>query len=304
MPRPFLVLGLRNASTQKQKSKPPRGVVGKALKAAPPPKLPKSAMEQYVKSLRANGAEAARRIVETARDPSVASTISPGPWELTSEEKTQLMDRYLPEEQEQPQALRKRTHKAMWRLLKKRDWRRFDACFEELRSRQVAFDEVTYNLEIFGVLCNPRRDKQGALEVLERMTAEHKFNPVLLRLHSGFLDSYFELREVDAAPNPANLGKLVRTFWRISKNFKKHRIKDMRKKLAMAAGERRRRLQEAADAGELLEEGSDDDLSDDSDNESNRRSSDVRFPARGPPKLRGIHKGSGAPRQRKMRWKL
>lgn len=297
---PLLTVAARGVATQKLKR--PKGLVSKALQISPPPKLPKAGKEHYLKVLRANGQAAAKQIVNAGKAPHAAT---PGPWELTSEEKNLLMARYLPEEREEPQMLRRRVHKQVWRLMRKRDWKRLDGCFEQLRSRQVTFDEITYNMEIFAVLCNPRRDKEEALEALQRMAAEGKFNPVLLRLHSGFLDSYFDLCKVDAAPNPVNLGKLAMTFWHISKNFKRHRIKQLRAKLARAAGEQRRRLQEAADAGELLEEGSEDELSDDGDDEKRRkRLLGVRFPAKGPPKLRGIYRGSGVPRQRRLRWKL
>ncbi|CAJ1352119.1 unnamed protein product, partial [Effrenium voratum] len=43
--------------------------------------------------------------------------------------------------------------------------------------------------------------------VLQDMEEDGRFHPALLRLQRGFLDSFFELKEVDAAPNRKNLLK-------------------------------------------------------------------------------------------------
>ena len=124
-----------------------------------------------------------------------------------------------------------RGHKWLWRFLRRRDFRRFEACLEALRSREIIFDEVTYNFALYGTLLNRKQDDELARQVatlsVERhgrevfvdMEEDGRFHPALLRLQRGqarigesfplgFLDSYFELKEVDATPNRWNLLKV------------------------------------------------------------------------------------------------
>jgi len=283
-----------------------KGAAGRALRREPPPRLAKTALKHYVKVLQKHGGDAARRVTDNA------AVVGQEPGALTSEEKTALLQRYLPEEQEALKTLRKHGHKWLWRWIKRRDWKRFAACLEELRDRQVPFDEVTYTLSIFGILLNPRRDDALARQVLAEMAEEGKFHPSWLRFYEGFIDSYFELKEVDAAPNPWNLRKTAKTFWEVSVNFKRMRVKDLRGRLALAAGDMRR--QQALGAHALLEQrymarpvksGKEE-----QDDEEPFEMSDfeeapvVRMPAKRYPRtLRGAHKGSGVPRQRAFRWK-
>lgn len=215
---------------------------------------------------------------------------------MTSEQKTRLLWRYVPDEAEAQNELRKKSHKWLWRFMKRRDWKRFDACIEQLQTRQLRFDEVTYNLAIYGALLHPRRDDEAARRMFSDMADSGRFHPALLRLQGGFLESYFELKEVDAAPNPWDLQKVAKTFWTISVNFKRDRIKTIRRKLAEAAA-----TQLHGAAPELIE-GEDEAEIEGlmSDGESRPR---VKFPAKRPRQLRGVHKGSGVPNRRRHRWK-
>lgn len=281
-----------------------KGAAGRALRKAPPPRLAKSALKHYVKVLQAHGGDAARRVT----DDLVAKKREPGT--LTSEEKTALLQRYLPEEQEALKTLRKRGHKWLWRWIKRRDWKRHAACLEELRERQVPFDEVTYTLSIFGILLNPRRDDALVRQVLLEMTEDSKFHPTWLRFVEGFMDSYFELKEVDAAPNTWNLKKVAKSFWQVSVNFKRMRVKELRGRLASAASEMRLRQASSAHgfleqryASELMNAGEDQE-EDPFEMSDSEQASAVRFPAKRYPRtLRGAHKGSGVPRQRAFRWR-
>ncbi|CAJ1407862.1 unnamed protein product [Effrenium voratum] len=98
-------------------------------------------------------------------------------------------------------------HKWLWRFLRRRDFKRFEATLEALRDRDIPFDEVTYNFAMYGILLHPRQVDELSREVLQDMEEDGRFHPALLRLQRGFLDSFFELKEVDAAPNRKNLLK-------------------------------------------------------------------------------------------------
>ncbi|CAE8650391.1 unnamed protein product [Polarella glacialis] len=275
-----------------------RGAVGQAYRQAGPPKLQKKALEHYIKGLKAHGGDKAQLAISGSQGSSLKTK---EPYALTSEEKTRLLARYLPEEEETTKTLKKNSHKWLWRWLRRRDFRRFDACIEELRKTELPFDEVTYNLAIYGMLLNPRRDDELAREVFAEMEEEGRFHPALLRLQGGFVESYFELKEVDAAPNAWNLLKVTKTFWHISVNFKRQRVKAVRARLAAAASDQRR----LADGTLGLEangwHGQVDDADDVlSDAEVGPR---VKFPARRPRQLKGVHKGGGVPRRRMHRWK-
>eukprot|EP00439_Symbiodinium_sp_Y106_P015794 s2464_g2.t1 len=100
-----------------------------------------------------------------------------------------------------------RGHKWLWRFLRRRDWRRFEVCLERLRERDIQFDEVTYNFAMYGLILHPKKDDELAHQVFDEMKDDGRFHPALLRMQQGFLDSYFELKEVDATPNRFNLLK-------------------------------------------------------------------------------------------------
>jgi len=302
-----------------------KGVVARAFKRSAPPKMPQKATEHYVKVLRSHGGAAAHQVVQASRREREAMRRAET-FALTSEEKTKLLWRYVPDEAEAVSTLRKSSHKWLWRFMKKRDWKRFDACLEQLHTRQLRFDEITYNLAIFGILLHPRREDEAVREVFSQMVEANRFHPALLRLQGGFVESYFELREVDAAPNPWNLLKVAKTFWQISVNFKRQRVKDTRRRLAEAAALERQRLAlEHAAAGDdesagaagaaaqtplpsLLGYGgggagaageSDEEFSDG----ETRNKPRVKFPAQRPRQVKGVFKGSGVPNRRKHRWK-
>lgn len=268
------------------------GVVKQAYQEQPPPKLPKQAVKSYVQDLKRHGAQKAKAIVAQRQG-------QQDPFALTSEEKTRLLARYLPEEEDASKKLRKNSHKWLWRFMRRRDFGRFEACLDAMQNRGIAFDEVTYNFAMYGVLLNKKQDDELARQVLLDMEEEGRFHPALLRLQRGFLESYFELKAVEATPNRWNLLKVTRTFWQISVNFKRKRVKDTRAGLAAAASEQRARL---AASGELVEapwlaEASDDELSDEDPGPR------VKFPARRPRQLMNVFKGSGVPNRRKHRWK-
>eukprot|EP00933_Yihiella_yeosuensis_P037344 TRINITY_DN31242_c0_g1_i1.p1 TRINITY_DN31242_c0_g1~~TRINITY_DN31242_c0_g1_i1.p1 ORF type:complete len:320 (+),score=60.17 TRINITY_DN31242_c0_g1_i1:54-1013(+) len=279
------------------------GAVSQAFRYERPPKLQKKAAEAYIRGLKLHGGDKAREIVAESR-----ALKARDPYALSSEEKTRLLKRYLPEEEDVTKQLKKNSHKWLFRWLRRRDWRRFDAVIEELRNCQLPFDEVTYNLAIYGILLHPGRDDELAREVFEEMASDGRFHPVLLRLQGGFLESYFELKEVDATPNAWNLLKVTKTFWQISVNFKRARVKEMRARLAAAAAEQRRQnaIQGEGGGHAALESGryypQEDDEEEEvfSDPEHGPR---VKFPARRPRQLKNVHKGSGAPRRRQHRWK-
>mmetsp|Transcript_164008 Transcript_164008/g.521449 ORF Transcript_164008/g.521449 Transcript_164008/m.521449 type:complete len:347 (-) Transcript_164008:21-1061(-) len=284
-----------------------KGVVGRAFRQSAPPKLHQKATDHYVKVLRAHGsAEATRQLAEAKAVSIRQQEQRQDSLALTSEEKTLLLWRYVPDESEALNTLRKQSHRWLWRFIKRNDWKRFDVCLEQLRTRDLAFDEVTYNLVLFGILLHRRKDDELVRQVYAEMVDERRFHPALLRLQGGFVESYFELKEVDAAPNPVNLVKCARTFWQISVNFKRQRIKELRTKLADAATRQRQRLlrERGAEAVGLSDEAlllpvydSDRELS---DGENKPR---VKFPAQRPRQLRGVFKGSGVPNRRKHRWK-
>lgn len=266
------------------------GATGQAYRRAAPPKLQKKALDHYVRGLKLHGERGAPAPIVAKRTE---------PYALTSEEKTRLLARYLPEEEETTKTLKKNSHKWLWRWLKRRDFRRFEACIEELQSCELPFDEVTYNLAMYQILLNPRRDDDLARQVLADMIEDGRFHPAYIRLQTGFLESYFELKEVDAAPSRWNLLKVTKTFWHVAVNFKRKRVKEMRARLAAAAQQQR---QLAAGRGEeviasLEAEEEEDALS---DIEYGPR---VKFPAKRPRQLKGVHKGSGVPRRRQHRWK-
>merc|ERR1719482_969457 len=159
----------------------------------------------------------------------------------------------------------------------------------------------------FGALLNKRQDDSLAQQTLAEMTEDKRFHPALLRMHQGFLDSYFELKEVDAAPNFLNLRKVIKTFWQISVNFKRMRVKEFRRRLADAALEQRHRRALLEGVPSLPEPASSTDMHDDADasemSDGLERGSGVRMPARRfPRRLRGAHKGSGVPNQKAFRW--
>lgn len=270
-------------------------LVAKALKYHPPPKLQKTAHQHYEKTLSVDGHKMALRIVEER------GATKKGPHELSSDEKTMLLYHHLPDQREVPQILRKKGHKWLWQWMKRREWKKYDACLEELRSRQIPFDEVTYNLAIFGVLLHPRRDDELARVVLNEMITDGKFHPVLIRLQENFLESYFELKELDAAPNRLNLRKTAQTLWHISVNFKRQRIFEFRQRLAEAAAARR--SISAEHSGSLTN--STIDLQDEEEMDDGLGMFEQEYEELGPPKpstARGIYKGSGVPNNRK-RWR-
>eukprot|EP00927_Polykrikos_kofoidii_P059502 TRINITY_DN54651_c0_g1_i1.p1 TRINITY_DN54651_c0_g1~~TRINITY_DN54651_c0_g1_i1.p1 ORF type:complete len:438 (+),score=83.32 TRINITY_DN54651_c0_g1_i1:175-1314(+) len=238
------------ASVKKRSPRRQKGIVGKALRASPPPRLQAKALQSYVSTLRRDGGEAARLIVKASKldgqeKPLVA---------LTSEEKTALVARYLPDEQESITKFRMRSHKWLWRFIRQRAWRKHDACMEAMKKQRVNFDEVTYNLAIFSALLHPQRQDELARQLVNEMAASGKFHPALLRLHRGFAESYFELREVDATPTRDNLLRLAKTFWHISVKFKRRRVREIRQKLAEASARQRQRLASEQAAVEAAEE--------------------------------------------------
>lgn len=250
----------------------------------------------YLKVLRANNKAEAVHQVALAKAAAVAKG---GSSVLSSDEKTRLLWRYVPDEAGALNTLRKESHKWLWRYVKKRDFSRFDACMEQLRDRQLPFDEITYNFAVFGILMHPKKDGELARQVMAEMVEERRFHPALLRLLGGFVESYFELKEVDAAPNRDDLEKLARTMWQISVNFKRGRIKETRRRLAEAASLHREQLtdEHGASVPALPEYDSDGEMS---DGESKRR---VKFPAKRPRALRNVYRGSGVPNRKKHRWK-
>jgi len=50
--------------------------------------------------------------------------------------------RYLPDENEATQRLRKLGHRWMWRWIDRRDWKRWDACLERMKANNIPFDEA------------------------------------------------------------------------------------------------------------------------------------------------------------------
>lgn len=289
------------ASTQRRKGK--KDQISRLLRAAPPPKLPKPAYQHYISVLKTDG-EVAQRALAAGNSRAVARHVPASA--LTTEEKDRLLARYFPDESIDAQVERALAHKWLWRWLRGKDWQRFDATLDKLIKKRVLFDEITYNLAIFGALLNPR---DGGIEVAEQalatMKGEERFHPSLLRFLEGFLDSYIELSEVDAAPNGVNLNKAAKTFWSVSVEFKKLRVKGLRNRLASAALEQRR---EKAVGAAALEGG-----------EAAAEAEDMRWtlalaegdspaaPGYQPGhvgkerprwRARGIHKGCGAPKQR------
>jgi len=270
------------------------GAVKHAFRQTSPPQLPKQAMEHYVRDLGRHGGEKASLIrSEAAKEPAP----------LTSEQKIALLQRYLPEEEDMSKKLRKNSHKWLWRFLRRRDWRRFEVCLERLRERDIQFDEVTYNFAMYGLILHPKKDDELAHQVFDEMKDDGRFHPALLRMQQGFLDSYFELKEVDATPNRFNLLKVTRTFWQISVNFKRLRVKETKKRLAAAAEQERERL---AASGLLLEEPSvyrDEAADTDGELSDLELGPRVKWPARRPYQMKNVHKGSGVPHRKKHRWK-
>jgi len=271
------------------------GVVGRAYRQADTPKLPKAATEHFLRVLRSHDDEKAHQIVNA---PKTSFSTRPGATALTSEQKTRLLWRYMPDEAEAENELRKKSHKWLWRYMQRRDWKRFDVCLEQMQDRQLRFDEVTYNMAIYGVLLHPRRDDEVARRILSDMVEEKRYHPTLLRLHTGFIESYFELKEVEAAPNPWDLLKVAKTFWQVSVNFKRERVKTVRRKLAEAAMEQLPDSQGVIAGAEEYEEELAGLLDD-----GQHKPGGVRFPAKRPQQLKAVHKGSGVPNRRRHRWK-
>ncbi|CAE7584712.1 ddx1 [Symbiodinium natans] len=71
-------------------------------------------------------------------------------------------------------------HKWLWRFLRRRDWRRFEACLERLRERDIQFDEVTYNFAMYGLMLHPQKDDELASQVFDEMKEDGRFHPALL----------------------------------------------------------------------------------------------------------------------------
>lgn len=286
---------MRSFGTEKQISKLRlKGNVAKAFRSEKPPSLPARATDHFLRVLRDRGGH-----IEdgTQRSGKARSTV------LTSAERDRLLWAYVPDEQDRPRELRKSSHKWIWRYMKKRDWKRFDACLEDLRAHQLPYDEVTYNLVMFGVLLHPRRDDEAIRQVFSEMVEASRFHPALLRLQGGFIDSYFELKEVDAAPNPWNLLKAAKTFWQISVNFKRKRVKDVRAKLASVAEAQRRQLLGVAQLEDMGSSGGADELDAEMSDGDMANRSRVKFPAKRPRQMKGVHRGSGVPNRRRHRWK-
>eukprot|EP00929_Paragymnodinium_shiwhaense_P091606 TRINITY_DN51522_c0_g1_i1.p1 TRINITY_DN51522_c0_g1~~TRINITY_DN51522_c0_g1_i1.p1 ORF type:complete len:425 (+),score=99.54 TRINITY_DN51522_c0_g1_i1:121-1395(+) len=320
------------AKRNKRSNRLMKGVVGRALKVAPPPKrMSKRALQQYVDHLAAHGGDAAKQIVSKAREEKALAEKKEESWQLTSEEKTALVAKYLPEELETMKTRRRVNHKWLWRWLRRADWKRFDACLEKLKADGVPYDEVTYNLAIYSNLLNRWKEDRDAWQAIEEMEAERKFHPTLIRMQKGFLETYFDLKEVDAAPSWQNIQRVTHTFWHISVNFKRRRVKELRRRLSEAAAEQRRLQQSGGDpeqiqaassaAGapmQLLVDGRDssaygnpaaaqledprdeEELWSDGEEDDNavRRS---YLPRKRPRRLHGIFRGSGVPRQKQQR---
>ncbi|CAJ1369272.1 unnamed protein product, partial [Effrenium voratum] len=119
-------------------------------------RTPAEALEQYVKDLKRDSGQKAQTML--AELPKAHKA-------LTSAEKTRLLVRYLPEEDEAPKKLRKNSHKWLWRFLRRRDFKRFEATLEALRDRDIPFDEVTYNFAMYGILLHPRQVDELSREV-------------------------------------------------------------------------------------------------------------------------------------------
>eukprot|EP00928_Gymnodinium_smaydae_P053949 TRINITY_DN37814_c0_g1_i1.p1 TRINITY_DN37814_c0_g1~~TRINITY_DN37814_c0_g1_i1.p1 ORF type:complete len:458 (+),score=99.40 TRINITY_DN37814_c0_g1_i1:130-1503(+) len=301
-----------------------KGLVGRALRAAPPPKLRKRALEQYVTALRAGGGARAREVIENAALVQAKGGAQSSPAVLTSEEKNALLVRYLPEEADASKRLRKHNHKWLWRWMMRRDWKRCDACFEAMREREVELDEITFNLAVFGALLDPSKDDEAARQLVSDMQRDGRFHPTLLRIQSDFVESYFDLKELDAAPGKITLQKVAKTFWHISVSFKRRRVRELRSRLAAAAGEQRAALaadgldeedpmllEEAADLMRLSGRGSSGATYGAAgasaslrgpggaldEEEAERRRQNPRAPWR-PAKMRGVYRGCGRRNQR------
>eukprot|EP00435_Cladocopium_sp_Y103_P008182 s4999_g2.t1 len=84
------------------------GVVKQAYLEQPPPKLPKQAVKSYVQDLKRHGAQKAKAIVAQRQGQQDQNYVwMRDPFALTSEEKTRLLARYLPEEEDASKKLRK-----------------------------------------------------------------------------------------------------------------------------------------------------------------------------------------------------
>ncbi|OLP89454.1 hypothetical protein AK812_SmicGene29099 [Symbiodinium microadriaticum] len=121
--------------------------------------------------------------------------------------------------------------------------------------------------------------------------------------HELRIESFAKHETPHRLNSPLDKMQVTRTFWQISVNFKRLRVKETKKRLAAAAEQERARL---AASGLLLEERSvyrDEAADTDGELSDLELGPRVKWPARRPYQMKNVHKGSGVPHRKKHRWK-
>lgn len=147
---------------------------------------------------------------------------------LSKSEMSQYVNALLPDERDAVSAARKEYHKKMGELIRKSDWKRYEALIDSFRTSNISLDEVSFTLLFNGSLLSPDGGTALATSLIEEMKGSECIHPSLLRLHEAFLASLIDLQAFDAYPNELNLRKSLKPLWEISAEFKRNRMRAFR----------------------------------------------------------------------------
>jgi hypothetical protein len=132
---------------------------------------------------------------------------------------------------------RNSVHKWAWNALRRRKYSRFELLLDQLRTKAVPLDEVSFVLLSFNALLSRRRTDDDALLVVEELAQAPFAHPSFVRFLGGMVQSVAELRTVDAGPNDLNLIRATKTCWEVAYQFKTKRLQAFKDYVQEAAAQ-------------------------------------------------------------------
>lgn len=123
--------------------------------------------------------------------------------------------------------LKRRLHDRIWVAITKQDWNSWEQLFGIFKERALHYDEVSYILLMWGYVLSHRHRSENAYLVLEEMRRSGFVNGVLLRYNESLLNSYFELAELNARPEPFAWQNVVRLAIHAAQRYQKKRVSKM-----------------------------------------------------------------------------
>ena len=148
--------------------------------------------------------------------------------DLSKSEMTKYVNALLPDERDSVSMARKEYHKKLSLLIRKSDWKKYEALIDSFRTSNISLDEVSFTLLFNGSLLSPDGGTSLASSLIAEMKSSECIHPSLLRIHEAFLSSLKDLEAFDAYPNNLNLRKSLKPLWEISAEFKRMRMRAFR----------------------------------------------------------------------------